>query len=228
MGLDIAEAFIALEEEFEMDIPEADFQAMENLGQLVDYLSLRLAQSPRSWVEQEKRREETTEEIRSLLASQLNIDRESIRPATTLESLLPRGNRRKQWKAIQKAAGKVYQRHLPELQPTRLFHGATLLLTLVGGGAFAALAVLQNQQLLIFLPILLLLGYGCSVFLCVPLCTRVPATCETVEQLVQKLVGPICSYDPEKVEQAVIAIFSESMGIEPRKISRETRFSDLV
>jgi hypothetical protein len=86
MGLDLVEYVIAIEEAFEIDIPDADARHLDTPAKLIDYLSRRLVESPNGpplvqtafyW-------------LRRALADELAVPRSRIRTATTVDELTNR------------------------------------------------------------------------------------------------------------------------------------------
>src|ERR1043166_3354713 len=86
MGLDVVEYVMAIEEAFEIDIPDADAVHLETPAKLIDYLCTRLGESADGpplvqtafyW-------------LRRALADELAVSRRRIRPATTIGELTDR------------------------------------------------------------------------------------------------------------------------------------------
>ncbi|MGH7489733.1 MAG: hypothetical protein ACREMY_29640, partial [bacterium] len=86
MGLDIVEYVMAVEEAFEIDIPDSDAAQLETPAKLIDYVCARLSQSGDGpplvqtafyW-------------LRRALAEELHLSRDQIRPSTTIEQLTHR------------------------------------------------------------------------------------------------------------------------------------------
>lgn len=86
MGLDLVEYVMAVEEAFELDIPDADAERLDTPAKLIDYLCARLGESRDGpplvqtafyW-------------LRRALAEELSVARSAIRPATTVRELTKR------------------------------------------------------------------------------------------------------------------------------------------
>jgi hypothetical protein len=86
MGLDLVEYVMAVEEAFEIDIPDADAARLETPAMLIDYLCTRVGESSDGpplvqtafyW-------------LRTALADELGLSRSLIRPAATMSELTDR------------------------------------------------------------------------------------------------------------------------------------------
>lgn len=95
MGLDIVEYVMAVEEAFEIDVPDADAVSLDTPAKLIDYVCARLGESPDGpplvqtafyW-------------LRRALAEELCVTRSAIRPATTIRELTERPED-DVWKAV--------------------------------------------------------------------------------------------------------------------------------
>jgi hypothetical protein len=95
MGLDLVEYVIAIEDAFEIDIPDADTIRLDTPAKLIDYLCARLGASPDGpplvqtafyW-------------LRKALADELAVSRNLIRPATT-PSVLTNRPENDVWRAV--------------------------------------------------------------------------------------------------------------------------------
>ncbi len=95
MGLDLVEYVIAVEEAFELDIPDADAVRLDTPAMLVDYLCARLGESADGpplvqtafyW-------------LRKALADELAVSRSLIRPVTTISELTDRAEN-DVWRAV--------------------------------------------------------------------------------------------------------------------------------
>lgn len=107
MGLDVVELVMEVEDAFDISIPDDDFEEIMTVGDLHDYIVKRRC------VEDPDRNEPTRPNvcltamafvrIRSVLVSKLGIERSTIRPETGITDMLPRSNRRLQWRQLQDA-----------------------------------------------------------------------------------------------------------------------------
>jgi hypothetical protein len=95
MGLDLVEYVMAVEEAFEIDIPDADAARLETPAMLIDYLCARLGEASDGpplvqtafyW-------------LRRAIADELGIGRNRIRPATTIGELTDRPEN-EVWRAV--------------------------------------------------------------------------------------------------------------------------------
>ncbi len=110
MGLDIIELFMRIEDEFDIEISNEEAQVLETVGQMRDFVMLKLHLDGRArvcaslW---------TFYRMRAALAETLGLDRRSIRPDTRIASLLPATWRESEWDRVGDAAGLVIPHRLP-------------------------------------------------------------------------------------------------------------------
>lgn len=85
MGLDSVELVLALEEEFGLDIPDRDAVKMVTVGDVFEWLRIRLSTAdPRACLTQR-----VFYKLRRAMINNYNIDRNTIAPDTRLTDLLP-------------------------------------------------------------------------------------------------------------------------------------------
>src|SRR5437762_13438344 len=99
VGLDGVEQILAVEDAFQIHIADEEAGSVSTVGDLHDLVVSKL-----QW--QDSKRCLTSAAFyrtRSGIVDTLGIDRRKIRPATPLEILLPRNNRRVKWRRIQAA-----------------------------------------------------------------------------------------------------------------------------
>jgi hypothetical protein len=96
MGLDLVEYAIAIEDAFELPIPDAEWVALTTPGRLIDYLSAHLVvgDSGPPLVQTAFYR------LRSAIASELGVARRDITPSSTLSALAPHRSERDVAKAV--------------------------------------------------------------------------------------------------------------------------------
>jgi hypothetical protein len=111
VGLDTVEIVMRIEEEFSINLPDADLSSVVTVGDLYGIVLNKLETTPRSSCLSSKAFYRT----RRALVDSLGMARRSIRPATPLEPLLPTESRRHQWAEIAKTIGLKF----PKLQPSR-------------------------------------------------------------------------------------------------------------
>jgi hypothetical protein len=86
MGLDLLEYVIAIEEAFEIDIPDADAVHLETPAKLVDYLCARLGES----ADGPPLTQTAFYWLRRAIADELGVPRHAIRPGDTIGELTER------------------------------------------------------------------------------------------------------------------------------------------
>jgi hypothetical protein len=86
MGLDLVEYVIAIEDAFEISIPDADAAELDTPGKLVDYLCARLGEAR----DGAPLIQTVFYRLRAALATELGVERSRIRPQTMLGDLTDR------------------------------------------------------------------------------------------------------------------------------------------
>ena len=131
MGLDLIEYALAVEDAFELSIPDDEWALLTTPGKLIDYLSahLRVGDAGPPLVQTAFYR------LRRAVASELRIDRKTIAPTSTLRALAPQRSERELMHAVAARLG---------LAPRDLSHspvlGALSQMRLVSGRTLASVA----------------------------------------------------------------------------------------
>ena len=102
MGLEAVEFVMALEEAFGIAIPDEDAQILLTPGDVVRYLERRLGQGQGSCLEQR-----AFYALRRAGINVLNQPRESFRPETQWDAILPSKRRRRAWQLLHHVTGVV-------------------------------------------------------------------------------------------------------------------------
>ena len=110
VGLDTVEIFMRIEEEFSIDLRDAELGSVQTVGDLYEVVLSKL-NTPTADCLSSKAFYRT----RLALVDSLNLPRRSIRPTTPLEPLLPAQSRHRQWDEIATNIGLKF----PKLQPSR-------------------------------------------------------------------------------------------------------------
>jgi hypothetical protein len=95
MGLDIVEYVIAVEQAFEIDIPDRDAARLETPAKLIDYLCARLGES----ADGPSLIQTAFYWLRRALVDELGISHDAIRPATAITELTDRSEN-DVWKGV--------------------------------------------------------------------------------------------------------------------------------
>jgi acyl carrier protein len=107
MGLDTVELAMEIEEEFRIGIPDKDGQEMRTVGELINFVQLRLrCERPTAC-----RSSTMFYRIRRELLQHLCLRRHDAFPSASLGTLVPRRHRRRVWEELLKAGLRV-----PELR----------------------------------------------------------------------------------------------------------------
>ena len=216
MGLDIVELIMRAEEEFEIEIPDADAEMLSTPGALCDYVENRLAalrtysssSCPTSLAFYTVRRE----------LMQLGIERRHVTPQTSLETLWPRSERSHNWDAL----GKALHFELPSLRRS-------------SGWAFVGLLLLSVFPIwLLLYPTTAIAAFsfygvawwlGCS--LTRPFAVHAPAAMRSVADLSRTLAprfSASAGASSQDIWQQVRAIVADECGEPLEKVTRDADF----
>jgi hypothetical protein len=111
MGLDSVEIVMRIEEEFSIDLPDAELGSVRTVGDLYQIVLSKLDTISSADCLTSKAFYRT----RRALVDSLGLSRRSIRPSSALELLLPAESRRLKWAEIASNIGLTF----PRLQPSR-------------------------------------------------------------------------------------------------------------
>ena len=109
MGLDVVELMKAVEERFELHIPDEDAATLTSTRKLIDYLNARV--TPATNASRDCATQHAFYRVRKALMA-VGVQRAAVVPPAPLAELLPIRTRRRSWKAIRKELG---VRSWPEL-----------------------------------------------------------------------------------------------------------------
>ena len=113
MGLDSVEFVMALEDAFELAIPDAAARAMATPRHVINYLSTCVPMREGSACIAQH----AFYRLRQLTRAELGLSRDVVRPSTPLAPLFPAGTRSAEWKAIQTRLG---ANHWPQIGRRRI------------------------------------------------------------------------------------------------------------
>jgi hypothetical protein len=184
MGLDLVELAIEVEKTFDISILDADAEKIITVGQLYDYVISKLPA-------QQSRRCLTAAafyQFRSALTAQFGVERASIRPSTSITSIVPETARRSEWQRL----GSHLDWNLPSLVRPAWMGNALMglilswIVAVIAGSVwfhgFSLNAVGTTLAAAFFGTILLLLVTN---HFTVPFATQFPDECLTVRGMVQ-------------------------------------------
>jgi acyl carrier protein len=140
MGLDIVELVLAVEEEFNLRIPDRDAEQIRTVGHLIDYVQTQV-HCGRGAVCLSSR---MFYRVRRILTATLGAPRRAVRPAARFEDVVSRHQRRRIWQLL-RAEGLM----LPGLRLSRIAQRVTTALAILSstwlglcsGGLVPALAL---------------------------------------------------------------------------------------
>ena len=137
MGLDIVELFIGVEDAFHVSIEDADAANLRTAAQLTDYLVARLAGSPDPACLGQR----AFYRVRAVLQAEIGAPRNTIRPESALEHLVPPHARRRVWAELERSLG---NRRWPALHPPSWLAIGYLV---VGGLVFSGVASVVQRSI---------------------------------------------------------------------------------
>lgn len=109
MGLDAVELIMRIEEEFSIELPDAELVSVRTVDDLYQLILRRLDTQPSCLSSKAFYR------VRKSLVQCLNLPRRAIRPSTPLDPLLPRSSLHQHWQEISNHSGLI----LPPLKRRR-------------------------------------------------------------------------------------------------------------
>lgn len=226
MGLELVGIVLAVEDEFGVEVTD-DWHTIRTVGDLHDVICAQLA---------DNQRPVTTNcpslrpffVTRDAIIKQTGAGRRSVRPSTSLSSLLPPTDRRNVWQALQADT----RTQLPSL----IFPRPILALILTG--TVAAFIAFHRVMVAYFgatsFPIAVTVGVClmAASYVCArPFAVSFPRQCDTVSDVVRHVHRLQCRRDSyitgnidQTVWQRLSEIISKELDIPVHSISRESRF----
>jgi hypothetical protein len=220
MGLDGVELILALEETFQISIPDDEVESVATVGDLHDLIVAKLNIQDSSQCLTSAAFYRT----RRGITDTLGFNRREIRPSTSLEAILPRTGRRRSWQRIQDAT----RLKLPALQ-----HTGRMQLTLLGVGVVFSTAIgIQLRFTLGWTLLSAFLGLfvgGILIKLTPRLAIAFPNHDATVGDLARdvlalnhaRLVSDIGSWNKVDAWETLRRVIVMQTSIEPEKIHRD-------
>lgn len=215
MGLDGVELMLSVEEEFEIDIDDADAANLLTPRMLADYVVSRLRTL--GGASGRCRSQCAFYRIRSVLVRQFAVMRKDVHPASPLDLFLT-GDKRHQWRELTTAIG---ARHLPRLRcKTHIYYPLTL------GLPLAAAVLLLYWGLPVWIPLVAFAGVWVVAYSVADrLANVLPSTVSTVGALVPYVPVPNREdWSRDDVLQRVIQLTAVQIGVPVEKIQPDHHF----
>lgn len=212
MGLDLVELMMDLEDEFGIEIPDADFQELTTVGALVRYLQSRLpadAEAPCATMV-------AFHLVRRFLSDRTGVARAAVRPDVPLVTLIDTSTRRKIWKELERALH--VQRRLPGLERPVLLQRTAVVLAML---AFACLFF--SWPLAVAGTAVLAAGW----WLTKPLAVRFPSRYQTVGDLAHRLAVPNAvrgGLSPAEIARKARAVTSQCLAVPAEQLTDDKHF----
>ena len=232
MGMDLVELVMDFEDEFNLSIPDEDYEHLRTVGDMYEYVIRKKGDA----IEEPSRPRVcltmvTFSRLRPALQAVTDVPRRSIRTMTSMKQLTPHLRRRSDWENIKEMSGL----QLPDLQrPTWLKHtltasvfGAVTLVVYCLSGIMP-LAFALAFGLIILAPLLAKALVNASQ----PFATLIPANCATVGGLsrcVEKLNHGVLQeryhgWNSGDVWRTLRGLVSEQLGVPLEEVTYGARF----
>lgn len=225
MGLDSVELLMAVEEAFDIAIPDDEAGRIDTVGRLYALIIDKLFRN------QSRRCPSSVlfYRTRRALMDQHGVPRKNVTPATPMESLLPRQGRRMHWQELGHGMG-VSLPHLRIPQPLSRFCGALALVQfLICLALYFAYPVFPAISYTLVCALLAWMAYQRMTVMAV----QVPAECATVGDTVRSALrrgGEMPppagrSWDPGEVWETLRRVIVDQLDVSPEAVTVE---ADLV
>jgi len=232
MGLDTVELMMRLEEEFSIDLPDAELGSVRTVGDLYGIILSRIE------TRGSNRPNIAFYRLRRAMIACLGLERKAVRPATKLAQLMPKSTRIAAWKSIAEVGGLEF----PKLRHPRWARDTIRVLGCVTGIAFlVGMMNWTSPSGAVWVPLFLatvIIGlfawkalYGVTPFLAYELPMR------TVGELIDQLVvlnmdelgseaGVVAPLSRQEVWLKMVQIICDQLGLEWERVVPEARFVD--
>jgi DNA-binding transcriptional LysR family regulator len=220
MGLDLVELALAVEETFDIALPDAEAEKLVTPALLIEAIVNKVRTAEHSVCLSRT----AFHALRRTLVASVGCGRAAVKPDTALESLIPRAGRRSAWRQMREA---LRANRWPVLQrPGWVRLSLFLIFAVVAGGlGFAGF------------PVWAALGSGVGLWSLAlvasqPLCIELPKSCRTAGQLAQFLVAHAPKlFEPTgrvwtraEVAETVRCLTIEHLGLKPEQYREGARF----
>lgn len=220
---DDEEFIMRVEECFGVSIPFWELDKVETAGDLFACLRQKIAASSSGACLTAK----AFYRLRRSLMDLTGRPRDSIRPDTMVEELLPKATRRQQWDALEQDLGrKLPKLWLPNVVVVPMF---AVMCSLLSAGYFG-FPLRQHWMPLILWPMAVaVLPLGIRFMR--PMATEIRG-CRTVGKLATLLLGAGCEFAKEgasdgQIWEGIVGVLGTAVGLEAWQITPELRFEDL-
>jgi len=233
LGLDSVELVSRIEEEFSVDLTDAEVAGVATVGELYDLLLSKLDN------EDARRSSRAFYRLRKTIVECLGLPRKSIRRTTKLEAFLPEETRAALWGQLEKSSGLTF----PKLRHPRWMRDVIRTIALVVLIVFQFLVArwLHPQGIywvpMIFADFVVWIAVRQILYAATPSMARdFPSkTMRTVGDLSQYLLrthftvfkpegGDVQAFNKNEVWEQLTYLVSDFVGVEPSEVTPETRF----
>jgi acyl carrier protein len=236
MGLDIVEYVMAVEQEFEIEFQNEDLERIRTVGEfhalvMRELRGKRSAPSPRA-ARPVCKTSRAFYRLRRGLVSSGMATRKEVVPSATLESLIPRKDRRSRWFRLSIASGCA----LPDLSRPVWLIGAIVAASL--GASWFGIRLLEiNNELFVAFAYGTIIAFALLMNATQELATAFSHPGETLGDLARwaagkdwqsrsKPDGPARHWTEEEAWNKISELLVECQGIDPKDITPDARFVD--
>jgi len=213
MGLDLVELVLAIEDEFGVQIDDADASRLATPGDVSKYLYARLQKSDDAPCLSQV----AFYRLRKAIRQTFGIDRRVIRPNLALSSIVS-GNVKANWRALQSAVG---AKKFPRLQRKKLL----FIFLVIVLPALAALFISNPQTSIARLVLNFVVVSTIVNLITMNLGTEIPKSASTIAQLVRYVPIPKqTAWSYSNVLERVIQLTSVQLGIPLNEIGEYSHF----
>jgi acyl carrier protein len=226
MGLDAVELIMAVEEAFDIQIPDREAEKLSTVGQMYAFVVNKLAfnELPRC------QSSAVFYQARRALMDLHGVPRRSVSPSTRMDSLLPSSSRRSDWQRL----SRTMEAQLPQLEPPRW-------MGLLSAGRGAALLIACAAAYFVYpvsTAVIFTLGSALLIFMAnqamAPFAVEIPAEYATVGGTVRAVVrlnygtqtGTKRKWDPHQVWETLRGIIAEQLGVPLEAVTADAYFVD--
>jgi len=224
MGLDAVELIMAVEEAFDIEIPDWEGRNLSTVGQMYAHVVSRLAFPQRERCISSA----VFYRIRRALMELYGVERRSITPSTRMDTLLPPGRRRSHWQSL----SQVMEAQLSSLEllgwvgPLSRGLGLALLVTCLAAYFVYPISIAVRCSL--GSALLAWAAYQAAA----PFAVQLPAECATVGGTVRAMLRSnygsqtqtTRKWDPNEVWETLRSVIVRQFGVPPEAITADTDF----
>ena len=226
MGLDAVELIMAVEEAFDIQIPDREAEKLSTVGQMYAFVVNKLAFNERPRCQSSA----VFYQARRALVDLHGAPRRSVSPSTRMDSLLPSTSRRSDWQSL----SRTMEAQLPQLEAPRWMR-------LLSAGRVVALifaCVAAYSVYPAFTAVIFALGSALLIWMAnramSPFAVEIPVECATVGGTVKAILrlnygtqtGTNRKWDPHEVWETLRSLIAEQLDVPLEAVTADAYFVD--